>query len=191
MPPKSNTSPQEILASEYEYLANTAFQANEDRARVASFYLVSFGSFLAALLTAQSGFFPTEANLVYWGFAGLFFALAVMGILTILQLARLRMAWFASIEAMNAIKEYYIARHPDLAEAILWRNISAPTKLKPNSVGFLQVLEVAFLGGASLGAALFYAMRAWNGSLPLAPSILAGVAFAGLVVELYRAALRR
>jgi len=189
MPSPEETLPQDILTAEYGYLANTAFQANEDRARVASFYLVSFGSFLLALFSVQWD--VAALPLLQWGFVGLFLALAVMALLTILQLARLRMAWFASIEAMNAIKEYYIARHPSLQEAILWRNLSAPAKLKPNSVGFLQVLEVSFLGGASLGAACFYAILVLGGEMQLIPPILAGGLFAAFAVEVYRAALRR
>ncbi|HZJ21703.1 MAG TPA: hypothetical protein VFD54_00250 [Anaerolineales bacterium] len=31
----------ELLASEYEYITHTANQANEDRARVSSFYLIA------------------------------------------------------------------------------------------------------------------------------------------------------
>jgi len=43
----------EILAEEFEYIASTAGQANEDRARVASFYLVAVGSLVAALFSTQ------------------------------------------------------------------------------------------------------------------------------------------
>ena len=33
----------ELLAAEYSYIAQTANQANEDRARVSSFYLLAVG----------------------------------------------------------------------------------------------------------------------------------------------------
>ena len=39
----------ELLAAEYDYIAQTANQANEDRARVSSFYLIAVGSLVAAL----------------------------------------------------------------------------------------------------------------------------------------------
>ena len=49
-------SPDEMLIAEYNYIAQTAFQANEDRSRVTSFYFVSVGSlvaFLAPLTAVQ------------------------------------------------------------------------------------------------------------------------------------------
>ncbi|RPH57340.1 MAG: hypothetical protein EHM81_11730, partial [Chloroflexi bacterium] len=98
--------PDQILIAEYNYIAQTAFQSNEDRARVASFYLVSFSSFIAAILTYQFNIAPGQQGWVRWGFAGLFSALTLLGLLTLLQLARLRSAWFDSIQAMNRIKDY-------------------------------------------------------------------------------------
>ena len=48
--------PEEIIAAEYEYIAQTAFQAHEDRARVSTFYLVSVGSLFGAIWgTSRSG----------------------------------------------------------------------------------------------------------------------------------------
>ena len=37
----------QFLTEEYEYIAQTAAQANEDRARVSSFYLIAVGSLIA------------------------------------------------------------------------------------------------------------------------------------------------
>jgi len=53
--PKSDLAlkPDDILTAEYEYIARTVFQANEDRSRVASFYFVSVGSIVAAILGTQ------------------------------------------------------------------------------------------------------------------------------------------
>jgi hypothetical protein len=36
--------PAEILVAEFNYIASTAFQANEDRARVSNYYLMSAGA---------------------------------------------------------------------------------------------------------------------------------------------------
>src|SRR5438552_2049547 len=109
MPEKPSLTAGEMLIAEYNYIAQAVFQANEDRSRVASFYMITFGSFIAALITYRFNFVPEQPAWVHWGFAGLFLALAMMGLLTILQLARLRHAWFEGLEAMNQIKEYYIA----------------------------------------------------------------------------------
>jgi len=103
--------PNVILEAEYEYIATTATQSNEDRAKVTSFYFVTVGSLLAAIFGAQyiedlsnSGGDPRT---VYWGFSLLFSVLTVLGYLTVAQLARLRTAWRESVHAMNVIKEYY------------------------------------------------------------------------------------
>ena len=53
MPIKPKLNVDEILKAEYEYIAATVFQANEDRSRVASFYFVSVGSLVAAILSAS------------------------------------------------------------------------------------------------------------------------------------------
>ena len=49
----------ELLAAEYNYISQTANQANEDRARVSSFYLIAVGSLVAALLAPNSSM-PTN-----------------------------------------------------------------------------------------------------------------------------------
>ena len=75
----------ELLASEYEYITHTASQANEDRARVASFYLIAVGSFVAALFGTQ--LFDTEkyTQTVKIMFSGLFVLLTLLGTSTIMQ----------------------------------------------------------------------------------------------------------
>jgi hypothetical protein len=183
-------SSDEILVSEYKYIAQTAFQANEDRARVASFYLVTFGSFIAALVTYQFNNVAIQQAWLDWGFASLFFALALMGMVTILQLARLRMAWFDSVDAMNRIKEYYISRSPELADAFKWRSAQRPQRLKLTSVGFLLVLQVALLGGAAFGGSVLFFIRAIMGNVFILPAFLTGLVFVLGQFELYRSSLK-
>ena len=104
------------------------FQANEDRARVSSFYVVTVGSLIVAILSTQFINVPSHFGLP--GFCYLFLFLALMGILTLLQLARLRRAWYESITAMNQIKDFYIQRNPgfDLEKAFAWRTATIPQK---------------------------------------------------------------
>ena len=84
----------EVLAAEFSYIADTANQANEDRARVSSFYLIAVGSLVAALFGTQ--FFNSNSlshsGTINFMFAGLFTLLTLLGGSTILQLARLRSA---------------------------------------------------------------------------------------------------
>jgi hypothetical protein len=183
-----NPNPGEILIAEYNYIAQTVFQANEDRARVASFYLVSFGSFIAALFSAQ--FNVASAQLVNLGFAGLFLALALMGYLTLLQLVRLRIAWFESVKAMNQVKEYYIAKFPDLKGAFTWRAKTVPTRFKTQSVGFYLLLEVVLLGSAALGAAVYFGLIVFFKIDLVWPGIAAGIFSALLQLYLYRKMLK-
>ena len=93
----------ELLAAEFDYIAQTATQANEDRARVSSFYLIAVGSLVAALFGTQV-FEPELFNSnVKIMFSGLFGLLTMLGISTIMQLARLRAAWHESMLAMNQL----------------------------------------------------------------------------------------
>lgn len=148
--------PNDILTAEFEYISQTAFQANEDRARVTNFYLVTMGGFIAALLGSQME--NLKLPEVYWAFAALFIILFIDSILTLLQLVRLREAWFESVRAMNDIKAYYQARLPGLQldTALRWKTTTMPKQYKPWSVGFLLALQVALLGGASAGAAVVF-----------------------------------
>lgn len=146
----------ELLIAEYNYIAATAAQSNEDRARVSSFYLVAVGSLVAALFSTQflnNVFTPNLINLL---FSILFLLLTLLGTTTILQLTRLRVAWFESLIAMDKIKEFIIARDKSLAGAFRWRIQNAPEFYKPNSVSFLQTVEVAILSALTFGTGVFF-----------------------------------
>ncbi|MBK9601457.1 MAG: hypothetical protein IPO36_06360 [Anaerolineales bacterium] len=94
----------DILIAEYNYIAETAAQSNEDRARVSSFYLVAVGSLVAALLSTQFVSNILDKGLINILFSILFLLLTLLGTTTILQLTRLRVAWFESLIAMDRIK---------------------------------------------------------------------------------------
>lgn len=147
---KSDPSPG-ILVAEFEYIAQTAFQANEDRARASEFFLISFGTLLAAVLTTQ--FTDVEVQFLYRLFIVLFTVVAAWGALTILQLARLRQAWLESVRAMNTIKDAVITKSPELQAFFRWRTGTIPRAYKPWSVGFLLALQVALVSGIASGAA--------------------------------------
>jgi hypothetical protein len=154
--PSSSELSNNILTAEYEYIANSASQANEDRARVASFYLVAVGSLVAALFSTQ--IFDTNTNFATLSilFSGLFFVLTLLGGLTVIQLARLRAAWYESMLALDQIKEYVISQDKDIAKAFRWRNQSMPPLYKINSVSYQQTIEVAILSGLTFGAAIYF-----------------------------------
>ena len=150
--------PDDILVAEYEYIAATAHDANEDRSRVASFYFVSVGSIVAAILGTQ--FAKDSLRSVAPAFSILFFVLTILGALTIAQLARLRAAWHESIQAMNQIKDFYISKFPDTESAFKWRVKTIPLTDKPYSIANLIALEVALLGALTTAAAFYFVLFA-------------------------------
>lgn len=161
--PKSGKLPvelDELLAAEYSYIAQTANQANEDRARVSSFYLLAVGSLLAGLFGTQfydSGNLTVTVKLM---FSGLFVMLTLLGASTVMQLARLRSAWYESMLAMNQIKDFAMSQSPELTQAFRWRTSTLPEKFKPRSVSFYQAIQVAMISGLMFGAAIFFLQQA-------------------------------
>jgi MFS family permease len=180
--------PNEILVAEFNYIASTAFQANEDRARVSNYYLMTAGAAVAAILGAKiEGLMPTA---IHWGFAAVFGALAIIGLLTVLQLARLRSAWMASARAMNEIKGYYVERCPDaqLEQAFTWTNESLPSPSKRGSVAFLLALSVMLVDGGAVMASVAFLGLGVNQARPvlwLLLGLLVSLVFIGIQLKLY------
>ena len=151
----------ELLASEYEYITHTANQANEDRARVSSFYLIAVGSLVAALLGTQ--LFETEkyTQTVKIMFSGLFVLLTLLGTSTIMQLARLRSAWYEAMLAMNQIKDFAMKQSPELIHAFRWQTGTLPPKYKRGSVSYYRAVEVSLISGLMFGASMFFLQQAF------------------------------
>ena len=151
----------ELLAAEYVYIAQTATQANEDRARVSSFYLIAVGSLMAALFGTQ--LFDTDkfTETVKIMFSGLFVLLTLLGTSTIMQLARLRAAWYESMLAMNQIKAFAMSQNPELKKAFRWKTETLPARYKVGSVSYYQAFEVALIGGLMFAAATFFLQQAF------------------------------
>lgn len=179
--------PNAILTAEYDYIVQTAMQANEDRARVSNYYLAAAGAAVAAIIGA--GFDTPTPPGVHAGFSLLFAGLSIIGILTLLQLARLRRAWRDSVMAMNTLKEYYIAHFAALGieKAFAWRFATIPPGGKRNSLAYLLALSVVLIASASLSMAFIYLCLALN-LLPIVQIIGASLIFilaAPLQVRMY------
>jgi hypothetical protein len=157
---KQKLNADDILKAEYDYIASTVFQANEDRSRVLSFYLVTVGSLVAAILSAI--FSTSDLKTVSLAFSSLFLVLTVLGALTLAQLARLRAAWHESAQAMNQIKEYYISQNKDIEPAFKWRAHTLPPTDKPFSIANLTAVEVSLLGAITVTAAMYFLLAAWG-----------------------------
>ena len=147
----------EILQAEFKYITQTAFQANEDRSRFSSYYFVTVGSFVAAVLGS-----PTAINQksVALAFFVLFIVLTLMGALTIAQLARLRAAWHESVQAMNQIKNFYIKNNTEIKPAFKWLDKEVPPTDKPYSIANLIAMEVAMLSSLTTGTGAYFLLTA-------------------------------
>jgi MFS family permease len=152
--PDPTLDPDNLFEAEYNYISNTVFQANEDRSRIASFYFVSVGSIVAAILGTQ--FATDNLKSVSPAFSILFIFLTILGMLTIAQLARLRAAWHESVQAMNQLKDFYIKRHPGIESAFKWRGSTIPPTDKPFSIANLIAFEVTLLGALTTGVAVYF-----------------------------------
>jgi len=180
MPVKPKLDPDEILKAEYNYIATTVFQANEDRSRVASFYFVTVGSLVAAILSAI--FSTSDLKSVSLAFSGLFLVLTILGTLTLAQLARLRAAWHESVQAMNQIKDYYIENNKEIESAFKWRLKTLPPTDKKFSIANLMAVEVTLLGAITSTAAMYFLLSAfgtiewWGWALLLATLVVTYIA---------------
>jgi hypothetical protein len=182
----------ELLAAEFDYIAQTAAQATEDRARVSSFYLIAVGSLIAAIFSTQFlelRSLPKTVNLI---FSGLFFLLTLLGTSTILQLARLRAAWYESMLAMNQLKDYMINENKSLAKAFRWQNNTLPPKYRTNSVSYFQATEAALISALMLSTGMFFFLQAFSttGFLHWSMAILAGILTFFLQLNVYKQALK-
>jgi len=173
--PKLNID--DILESEYQYIASSLFQANEDRSRVASFYFVAVGSLVAAILSTL--FSVDNLNKVSLAFSALFLVLTILGAVTLAQLARLRAAWHESAQAMDVIKEFYIKHNKEIEPAFKWRSNTLPPTDKPYSIANLMAFEVALLSAITITASAYFLLLIfgdikWWGWAILTATLLAG-----------------
>lgn len=150
----------ELLAAEYNYIAQTAAQAFEDRARISSFYLIAVGSLIAALFGTQLFEDDQFTQPVQLMFGGLFLFLTLLGTSTVMQLAQLRSAWYESMMAMNQLKDFAMQQNPELVNAFRWKTSTLPAKYKSGSVSTYQALEVSLLGGLMFAASTFFLQQA-------------------------------
>jgi hypothetical protein len=104
------------------------------------------------------GFYSRTVNLM---FSGLFILLTLLGTSTIMQLARLRAAWYESAHAMNQLKDFMMSQNESLTKAFRWTTNTLPPRYKTASVSYYQAVEVALIGGLMFGAAILFLQQAF------------------------------
>ncbi|MBL8103967.1 MAG: hypothetical protein JNJ72_00255 [Anaerolineales bacterium] len=192
--PKQKSQPvntDEFLTEEYEYIAQTAAQANEDRARISSFYLIAVGSLIAAIFGTQffdADFFTRGVKFI---FSGIFLLLTLMGTSTIVQLAKLRAAWYESMLAMNQLKEFMISQNKEISKAFRWTSHTLPPLHKKTSISFYQAREAAILSGVTFTASVYFAQYAMglNTWVNWLISAACGIVVIFLQIGIYKRAL--
>jgi hypothetical protein len=174
-------NPNDILTREFEYAAQTASQANEDRARMFLYYLATAGTLVATVVAVDL----TGDQALLLVFALLFAGLGVLGTVSFLQLIKLRLAWIESARAMCQIKEFYIRVHGQiqLEDAFRWRMATIPAAGQKWTVAFLMAVVTALLSSVCIGAAVLLVGWGWRDRPWTAAGTIAGLlAFAGQLV---------
>jgi Na+/melibiose symporter-like transporter len=177
--PKLNDD--EMLQAEFKYITQNAFQSNEDRSRFSSYYFVTVGSFVAAVLGSPSALGQQTVALAFFV---LFIVLTIMGTFTLSQLARLRAAWHESVEAMNQIKNFYIKNNPNIKPAFKWLDKQVPPTDKPYSIANLIAMEVAMLSSLTTGTGIYFLLTALGNINTISWLIIAASAVLGYIAQM-------
>lgn len=185
-----------MLLEEFNYASVTAYQAQEDRARMFNLYLLLIGvlgSGLAATYQLGGGLkaFAGELSIALLLVAGL------MGVAFFTKLIRLRQAWRESVLAMTLIKEYYIREFSrdakDATRVFYWRLKTLPTGEKRTSTTAVVCLTVAalgslcFMGVAVVGGMLWLpiALGTHSAISPIALAWIIAIVLFGLSLGLF------
>jgi 8-oxo-dGTP pyrophosphatase MutT (NUDIX family) len=145
-----------MLLEEFNYAGVTAYQANEDRARMFNLYLLVVGvlaSGLGAIYQLGDKVGPYSAPLAL----ALLVVTGILGIAFFMKLIRLRQAFRESLLSMSTVKEYYIKQFapqvPDVHTAFRWRLGTIVPGESFGTVTFVICATVALLGSLCFGAA--------------------------------------
>lgn len=188
----ANVDLSSLLIADYTYIAQTAFQANEERAKSSTFYLLSVASVLATIWASN----PEKVDLskTALAFSIVFGALGIWGVITLMQLARLRSAWFDSIMAMNYIKEYAKKNQNgwEIESPFPWTRNSLPKRFEPKSVAAFLIYQVVIMSAIMGGACIFYVGQYIDSNSHwLIPGLAVACLWGGVGVTAYLWALKQ
>jgi hypothetical protein len=182
---KQELDPNEILSREFDYAAQTAFQAHEDRIRGFNYYLATAAMLIATVVVGDVAS-STDLLVVLSLLSG---GLAILGVMSLLELTRLRLAWTDSVRAICQIKEYYVqmCAEAQLRRAFRWKTETIPPVGKKWSVAFMMALTMSSLNSASVSTAVLLGSLAATDRLGTIQNVLAGLlVLAGQLVVWFR-----
>lgn len=147
----SDLDPDSILIAEFQYIQDSAKQANEDRLRIFEFSIANILTFILGVFSIS--YIDNDfKQLISIPFLLLF----LFGIFSLFKLARLRKAWVESAKALNKIKTYYINNsRSDLASAFTFKDDTLPKLNKKNSVGYFMALTLIVFNSVSMSFATY------------------------------------
>lgn len=140
----------DILQWEFEYARTTASEAMRDRHTMINYYLLAVGivaSGVIAILKNDSGLQAGAGTALLWG-------LCIVGWFYFLKIIRLRQAWYDSAQAMNQIKEVYVANSERedtqiLKAALRWREATLPQPGGRWTVFHYSAMLIGFLNAVA------------------------------------------
>ncbi len=156
MPDNLNLEPNEILEWEFAYARQTAAQAQSDRTTVVNLYLLLVGGVGSAAIALPQLGIRNGFEVPHGAFALLFALLGLIGFFTVVKLVRLRQAWYDSAKAMSQIKDFYLARFPDLGPAFRWKTETIPAPGLPWTITFNLVVLVALIDSTAAAVAVHF-----------------------------------
>jgi len=140
----------DILQWEFEYARTTASEAMRDRHTMINYYLLAVGivaSGVIAILKSDSGLQAGSGTALLWG-------LCIIGWFYFLKIVRLRQAWHESAQAMNQIKEVYVAKLKGgdkqlVKKALRWRQDTLRPRGKLWNVFHYSAMLIGFLNAVA------------------------------------------
>ncbi len=180
---------QDFIVAEYNYMADAAHQAQENRVRCSEYFIVVISSFITAIFAFRTSGGPNASAEYSQIFALLFLIIFVIGACNILQLCKLRLAWHESVMAMNDIKEGLIQAAPGIAPLFAWRKGTVLHSFKPFSISFILAVQISFLSGIAFAAFIYFCYQSKGDKILTTSLVATAVIVMVVLLFLYSAPL--
>jgi hypothetical protein len=141
-----------LLEKEFEHASRLVLAARRERSRAVAVYLLLAGGTGALTAVAPSFVLARPADVAAAANPVWFFSLALVGVFTLIRLARTRHAEWGGLQVMAQIRDHY-AGEPEIAGVLRPSSEPTPAPGRAWSVAFDQVLLVVLLDSGAFGIA--------------------------------------
>lgn len=143
---------EKILELEFNYIKETAHQANQDRHKMLNFYIgisTTVGTLSIGILSLADTRFTDG---VAYGIALVVLLVGITGWVFLAMMIRLRQSWHESMVAMNTLKSFYIENSENkLSPAFMWDFDTLPKPHRLWNIHFYSTGLVIFISSLALG----------------------------------------